>query len=47
MTKPGRMSIRHKVWDIKSTRDFLRLFVKLREEKNELCLLKNKTNEEK
>ena len=36
MTKLGRMSIRHKVWDSKFAQDFSRTFVKLQEEKSEL-----------
>jgi len=37
MTKRGRMSIRHKVWDCKFRQHFLMLFVKLQEEKAHKC----------
>ena len=36
MTKHGRMSTRHKVWDSKFVQDFSRIFVKLQKEKSEL-----------
>jgi hypothetical protein len=36
MTKPGRMSIRQRVWGRKFGQNFSSLFVKLQEEKSEL-----------
>jgi hypothetical protein len=33
------MSIRHKIWDIKFTQDFSRLFVKPQEDKNNLFVI--------
>jgi hypothetical protein len=36
IAKPGRMFVRHKVWDYKFLQHFLMLFVKLQESNDEL-----------